>query len=128
MGGHLMPSGEYCPPSRSTTSGTGIPHVFQYANEGKDFTVLDIDFSRWVVFWADERCVAQTDPASNFKCAQVYAVDHLPPAQAASTYEAKIAGLSSQILPIVNGMPQLDLIMLGVGPDGHTASLFPNKK
>lgn len=185
-----MPSGEYCPPSRSTTSGTGIPHVFQYGKEGKDFTVLvnpngtasaglvkliseasaaaiakkgcftialsggsatelmaplasatDIDFSRWVVFWADERCVAQTDPASNYKCAQeaflskvnipahqVYAVDHLPPAQAASTYEAKIAGLSSQILPVVNGMPQLDLIVLGVGPDGHVASLFPNKK
>jgi len=85
-------------------------------------------WSRIDVFFGDERCVPPDDPASNYRMAKETLLDRVPIAapqvhrmegeradqdQAARAYEA--------ILP-----DRLDLLVLGLGEDGHTASLFPN--
>jgi 6-phosphogluconolactonase len=99
------------------------------------------DFSKWWIFWVDERNVPHDSPDSNFKGAQdallgrvgipaeqVLAIQEgLPVDQAATNYEGRLLGLPTNILPrTAEQLPVFDLILLGVGPDGHVASLFPN--
>ncbi|MBN1993501.1 MAG: 6-phosphogluconolactonase [Anaerolineae bacterium] len=95
-----------------------------------------VDWSKWHVFWADERCVPLTNPESNYYLAQKYllAYVNLPPAQiyplddsldpqaAAEAYQNTLAQVFS---PGAGRWPCFDLILLGLGEDGHTASLFP---
>ena len=91
------------------------------------------------VFWGDERAVPPQDPESNFGMAKVSLLDRVPiPADrvhrmqaerddldlAAREYEAEITR-SFGVQPGA-GPPAFDLILLGLGPDGHTASLFPH--
>jgi 6-phosphogluconolactonase len=91
-----------------------------------------IDWNRVQVFFGDERCVPPTDDQSNYKMANdalLRAVD-IPqdnihrmrgeddPTQAAADY-------ASELIRVMGKMPRFDLIMLGMGADGHTASLFP---
>jgi 6-phosphogluconolactonase len=89
-------------------------------------------------FWADERCVPPDDPESNYKLAddllfqplgisesQVHRLrGELPPEAAVEVANAEI----SRIAPNENGRPILDLIFLGMGEDGHVASLFQNAR
>jgi len=96
-----------------------------------------IDWPAWHVFFADERCVPLTDPASNYRLAleelfshvdipgeQIYAPDpSLTPGQAAEAYQQTLLRIFE---PDIGGLPRFDLILLGMGEDGHTASLFPN--
>ena len=86
------------------------------------------DWSKVDVWWGDERCVAPDDDNSNYGMAKRALLDRLdtgPRAvhriegelgkdEAAARYESEL------------GDTQLDLVLLGVGPDGHVASLFPN--
>eukprot|EP00775_Hariotina_reticulata_P000649 gene649-942_t len=100
-----------------------------------------VDFSKWWVFWVDERNVPHSSPDSNFKGAQVallgrvgipasqvFAIQEgLPVDQAAVNYEGRLLSLPTSVLPrTADSLPVFDLILLGVGPDGHVASLFPN--
>jgi 6-phosphogluconolactonase len=88
------------------------------------------------LFFVDERCVRPTDTASNYKLACDNLIAHVPipegnvhrivgemaPAEAAERYTAEIRaffGLGE------DGMPQFDIVHRGMGPDAHTASLFP---
>lgn len=99
-----------------------------------------IDWSRTWLFFGDERCVPRTDSRSNFylanesllKPAQIAAdrviavrTDRGSPAECAADYESQLkrffGGANTQ-------PPQFDLILLGLGDDGHTASLFPGKR
>ncbi len=89
------------------------------------------------VFWADERCVPPGDPGSNYgqamqtllsrvkvpKANLHRAPGELPPSRAASEYAAELRKFT------VAGeiAPRFDLVLLGLGEDGHTASLFPNQ-
>jgi 6-phosphogluconolactonase len=98
-------------------------------------TVLPWD--RMFFFWGDERHVPPTDPDSNYKMAEETMLSKIPvaagnvfriaaenpdAAAAAESYE-KILQKFFALQP--GGFPRFDLILLGMGPDGHTASLFP---
>ncbi len=89
-------------------------------------------------FWGDERCVPPTDPESNFALAyerllqplgipdrQLHRVrGEAPPEQAAAEAETELRGLASTV---PDSQPVLDLVFLGMGEDGHVASLFPGE-
>ncbi|KAF8653913.1 hypothetical protein HU200_062050 [Digitaria exilis] len=101
-----------------------------------------VDWSRWHVFWVDERVVPKNHADSNYKLAsdgflskvpipagQVYAInDTLSAEGAAEDYEARLRQLVKDGvigMSPVTGFPKFDLMLMGMGPDGHVASLFP---
>ena len=100
--------------------------------------LADIDWSRLHIFWGDERYVSNDHAESNEKMARQAWLSHVPlpsenihpvlthladPADSAQQYEATI----HQICGTTSGnFPAFDLILLGIGDDGHTASLFPH--
>ncbi|TYH98027.1 hypothetical protein ES332_A12G281500v1 [Gossypium tomentosum] len=101
-----------------------------------------IDWSTWHVFWVDERVVPKDHDDSNYKLAfdgflskvqilpgNVYAInDALSAEGAADDYETCLKHLlKSNVLSVstATGFPKFDLMLLGMGPDGHVASLFP---
>ena len=87
-------------------------------------------------FWGDERCVAADDPSSNALVAHRAFIDSLPlspaqlhpircdrlPEQAAEDYEAQLHRFFGE------HPPRFDLVFLGLGEDGHTASLLPGSQ
>jgi 6-phosphogluconolactonase len=94
-----------------------------------------VDWSRVFVFWADERCVPPDQPGSNFAGARQALLGHvpipeenvlrirgeLPPEKAAANYARTLEKFAASPL----SWPRFDLVLLGLGEDGHTASLFP---
>lgn len=97
----------------------------------------DIDWSKVYLYWGDERCVPPTDNQSNYKMTNDHLISRVDipatnvhrihgeeiPAQEAERYGKII----SESVTEVDGLPQFDLVMLGLGEDGHTASIFPNQ-
>jgi 6-phosphogluconolactonase len=101
----------------------------------------DIDWRKWHLFWGDERTVPPTDPESNYQMVRGALLDRLqtppglvvripgelPPEEAALRYEQSIRELVPSFMTELTGfVPRLDMIVLGMGEDGHTASLFPH--
>lgn len=97
-----------------------------------------IDWSAWHVAWADERFVPLSNADSNYRLVREQLFDQVPiPSNqifalnetlgnveaAATAYQAQLAGLFHSV---PGQIPHFDLILLGMGPDGHVASLFPN--
>jgi 6-phosphogluconolactonase len=96
--------------------------------------VSGIDWGKAHVFWVDERCVPPDHPDSNFRLAHEFLLSRipapgpvvhriageLPPEEAARACEADLA----RSFP-GSGLPRFDMVWLGLGSDGHTASLFP---
>lgn len=94
---------------------------------------VQIPWEQVHLFWGDERCVPPDDPGSNFRLAEEALIAHVPipsenvnrvrgelePAAAAWTYERELQDF------FCGPRSRFDLVLLGLGKDGHTASLFP---
>ena len=78
------------------------------------------------VYWSDERQVPLDDPASNYAMAKAALLDHLtiPPEQVFPLVGDPTPALR-RVPADAAGRPRFDVIHLGLGDDGHTASLFP---
>ncbi|MEP7137750.1 MAG: 6-phosphogluconolactonase [Chloroflexota bacterium] len=114
-------------------NGGGTPiRLFQLlATEYSD----KVDWSKTHIFWGDERCVPPDDPGSSYGQARDLLLSHVPlpdanihrvqtdlePAEASSDYALTLSRFASPPLDV----PRFDLVYLGMGEDGHTASLFP---
>ncbi len=98
--------------------------------------IPDIPWSGIHLFWGDERCVPPDHRDSNYRMTREALLDHAPipesnihrirgedsnPEQAALEYEQEIR----KVFGTGDGWPRFDLVFLGMGDDGHTASLFP---
>ncbi|MEW6385980.1 MAG: 6-phosphogluconolactonase [Thermodesulfobacteriota bacterium] len=96
----------------------------------------EIDWKRVHVFWGDERCVPPEDPRSNARLAREALLDHVPlpagnvhPIWCGASPEAGAAQYAARLKDFFAGRtPRFDLMLLGLGADGHTASLFPGSE
>ncbi|KAG2706929.1 hypothetical protein I3760_05G125300 [Carya illinoinensis] len=102
-----------------------------------------VDWAKWYIFWADERVVAKNHTDSNYKQAKDGLLSKVPivpshvhsinvsvsAEEAADEYEFSIRQLvKTRVVSVseIDDCPKFDLILLGMGPDGHITSLFPN--
>jgi 6-phosphogluconolactonase len=112
-------------------SGGDTPRALYALLAGPEFSG-QIPWDKTHVFWGDERCVPPEHPDSNYGGAQTLLLSKVPlpaenlhrikcessPERAAAEYEAELRGF-------FGASPDFDLVLLGVGKEGHTASLFP---
>ena len=96
-----------------------------------------VDWSRIHLYWVDERCVPPTDPDSNYGMTEATLLRHVPIPQ---DQVHRIAGeklpereakdycwLVGSELPFDGAFPVFDIVLLGLGEDGHTSSIFPHQ-
>ena len=84
-----------------------------------------VDWSTITGWWGDERCVPLTDADSNFRLVKESLLDLIEPLAAVHPMLSEITGAALAYEGLLRASPPIDLIHLGLGPDGHTASLFP---
>jgi 6-phosphogluconolactonase len=95
----------------------------------------DADLSAATLWLGDERVVPFADDRSNLRMVRESLTERLPeerrprlmPVDTALGHDAAAAGYESMLRETLGNHPRLDLALMGLGPDGHTASLFPGK-
>jgi len=118
----------------------GTTPLAVYSRLAEPDMVDQLDWLVTHVFWGDERAVPPSHEDSNYRMACDALLDHvpippqnihrisgeMPPAAAAAEYEAKLRDFFKAALGDRQQLlPRFDLVLLGMGEDGHTASLFP---
>ncbi len=124
--------------ARIAISGGSTPKAaFQLLADRNQPWYSRMPWDRIELYWVDERCVPPDDEASNFRMTREALLDRVPirpeqihrmegelePQEAAARYES---GLRNNFRLEGAEAPSFDLVQLGIGPDGHTASLFPH--
>jgi len=117
----------------------GKTPVALYTLLAKAPSVSQIPWARVYLFWGDERCVPPDHGDSNYRMTREFLLDHVPippanihrmpgemdPVKAAARYEEQLRDFFA---PHGEVLPVFDFILLGLGEDGHTASLFPGTR
>jgi 6-phosphogluconolactonase len=117
-GGHVAVSG-----------GSSPRRAYEIASQS------DADLSVATLWLGDERLVPPGDERSNLGMVRSALIDNLPeerrprlmPVDTSLSPDAAAAAYEAQLLGTIGQHPRLDLALMGLGPDGHTASLFPGK-
>jgi 6-phosphogluconolactonase len=105
------------------TGGSTPRHAYEIAAE------LESDWSKAELWWVDERCVPPDDQRSNYALARAALLDRLEGAPAAVHRMQGELGRDDGVAEYKHelaGTGTFDLVVIGLGPDGHVASLFPN--
>ncbi len=116
-------------------SGGATPEfLFRYLSENY---ADRIDWEKLLVFWGDERCVPPENKESNYRMAYENLLQNVPIPDAnvfrikgeddPQTEAHQYADLVTDYVPEFEETPQFDLMLLGIGADGHIASIFPDK-
>lgn len=116
-------------------SGGSTPKsIFQYLAKNCKNSIL---WNKIKFFWGDERCVPSDHPDSNYLMTKINLFDEInvpsknifavngnnEPTEEAIRYSSVI----NENVEMKNGFPKFDLVLLGLGEDGHTASIFPDQ-
>jgi 6-phosphogluconolactonase len=110
-------------PRTVVLSGGGTPEAFYRALAGTPYPWDEVE-----AFFGDERCVAPDDPRSNLGMARRALLDHV--SARAHPMDGTLCdadGYERDLRERFGRAPRFDLAVYGLGPDGHTASLFPGK-
>lgn len=125
-------TGEYL--TLALSGGTTPELIFECLSN--NFSNL-IDWGKVKIFWGDERCVPPSHHDSNFRMANASLLSKVPiPAENIYRIEGerqpdkealRYADVLRTNCKLHNNIPALDLVLLGLGEDGHTASIFPDR-